>query len=366
MKLLSVVRRQLQAVTVFKAYPFTTFLKQAFLFPYDYYLRDGESTFPLNITLFLTLRCNAKCSMCNLRPLLNQNPGVELTFSEIKDLVTQVAPKKPGFILFGGEPFLRKDILDILALVKDHGMTCGIFTNGLPMKEESIKKMVRLGLDFVAFSLQGPEEIHNRIVGIPIAYDRLRRNVELFLKHRDKTGVLIHSTISADNAGYLEEMVTIAKELGVDAMRFGHPTFFTGGDIRANDRYWSRHFPGEDFRAISWLYTPGEEGREIAERIIALKKRRGDSVSFTPELDDQEVRVWYSDHFVSSRKCVFAWRGLFIYPNGDVCPCESFYYPMGNIREMTLEEIWNSEKYRHFRRQLKKGLFPGCARCCKL
>ncbi|GAG99570.1 unnamed protein product, partial [marine sediment metagenome] len=71
--------------------------------------------------------------------------------------------------------------------------------------------------------------------------------------------------------------------------------------------------------------------------------------------------------FKARRKCFFVWGTLFISPNGDVMPCQ-FYpdYKLGNIRDAKLKEIWNNEKYRKFRLELKKGLFPGCARCCKL
>ena len=55
-----------------------------------------------------------------------------------------------------------------------------------------------------------------------------------------------------------------------------------------------------------------------------------------------------------------------MFPNGDVFPCESINYKMGNIFEDDFREIWNNNKYVNFRNRLRKGLFPACARCCKL
>ena len=78
------------------------------------------------------------------------------------------------------------------------------------------------------------------------------------------------------------------------------------------------------------------------------------------------IKGWYSNNFKSKRDCYFVYRGAFIYPNGDVVPCESFRFTMGNINKESFMEIWNSEKYLKFRKVLKKGLLPGCARCCKL
>ena len=86
----------------------------------------------------------------------------------------------------------------------------------------------------------------------------------------------------------------------------------------------------------------------------------------TPDLSLKEIKNWYSSNFKSNRKCMFIYRGTFIYPNGDVVPCESIKYTMGNINQQPFKEIWNSKKYMKFRKVLKKGLLPACTRCCKL
>ena len=96
-----------------------------------------------------------------------------------------------------------------------------------------------------------------------------------------------------------------------------------------------------------------------------MRKYKG-RVHMTPDLKLDEVKNWYSNNFKSNRNCYFVYRGCFIYPNGDVVPCESFGFVMGNITKQKFMEIWNSKKYIKFRRNLRKGLYPGCARCCKL
>ncbi|MBC8500036.1 MAG: SPASM domain-containing protein [Candidatus Atribacteria bacterium] len=79
-----------------------------------------------------------------------------------------------------------------------------------------------------------------------------------------------------------------------------------------------------------------------------------------------ELKSWYSNNFNINRRCTFVWKSLFISPNGDIIPCQFFIYKLGNIKTDSLENIWNSERYRKLRLRLKKGLLPGCARCCKL
>jgi radical SAM protein with 4Fe4S-binding SPASM domain len=61
--------------------------------------------------------------------------------------------------------------------------------------------------------------------------------------------------------------------------------------------------------------------------------------------------------------CTAVWSVMHVGPHGDVFPCYS--YNMGNVREMTVQQIWNGERYRDFRRELKAaGVFPGCVGCC--
>jgi len=54
--------------------------------------------------------------------------------------------------------------------------------------------------------------------------------------------------------------------------------------------------------------------------------------------------------------------------NGDVSPCRDYHdYVVGNIRQSTLTELWNSEAYKKFRCSVTRdGLMPVCTRCCGL
>jgi radical SAM protein with 4Fe4S-binding SPASM domain len=49
-------------------------------------------------------------------------------------------------------------------------------------------------------------------------------------------------------------------------------------------------------------------------------------------------------------------------------PCRDYHdYIVGNVREHTISELWNSEAYRKFRASLHtEGLMPSCTRCCGL
>jgi len=363
---LKAIDKQLISIRKFNAYSYTQALKQIFLFPYDYFLRKGKSTMPLNIALFLTLRCNARCSMCNLKDILNKDKE-EFSLGQIENLLKQVADYKPSIILFGGEPLLRRDFAEILKMMKKYKLSCGIFTNGTLFNFLNIKEIVENEMNFVAFSMQGIGKTHDKIVGLKNAFDKMVNAIKEFQKYKKrKTKIIIHATISEDNLDELGKIVELGEKLKVDLIRFGHPTFFTKSDVEKNKKVMKILFPDEKIEEISYYYEPKEKWKKYYSKISEFMRKYKGRMKMTPDLSLKEIRGWYSNDFSSKRKCYFVYRGLFIYPNGDVIPCESFKFTMGNINEKPFKEIWNSDKYVKFRKNLKNGLYPACARCCKL
>jgi len=304
--------------------------------------------------------------MCNLKEILNEKGKIEPTLDDIDKFLLGFKRAKPSIILFGGEPFVRKDIVDIVALVKKRGFNCGIFTNGISLNKEIVNKLSKLKLDYIVFSVQGVGESHDKIVGVKGAYSLLLNNMNLFIKIKKNTKVVVHAMITEQNLNELADLARLCKAKGVDLIRFGHPTFFTSRDIKTNKDVCSKLFPGEEISEMSYTYNPDGKTEQYYNTIRNLKKEFGSGITFVPELSLPEVKNWYSSNFKTKAKCLFLWRGLFVYPNGDVYPCESLRYPIGNIYRQDFKDIWNSNRYTKLRRIIKKGLLPACARCCKL
>ncbi len=93
---------------------------------------------PYMIVWICTARCNLDCVHCYVK---NRFKGPELEGAEVSRFIEGVASLKPRFFsITGGEPFLRKDIVDILRACRDYGLTTSIVTNGLIMTEELASK----------------------------------------------------------------------------------------------------------------------------------------------------------------------------------------------------------------------------------
>ena len=367
-ELFGLIKRQFKNFLIFRAYSITSLFKELFLFPRDMLSNSGKSSSVLNIALFVTMRCNAKCAMCNITGVLNDRKMPDIPIEKIEKLLDEVKHYKPSIILFGGEPFVRPDIVDIVKAVKRRGLAVGMFTNGTLLNDEIVDALIKAKLDYIAFSLQGSKEVHDKVLSVPGAYEKMVGAIRLFTKEPNRhTKVVIHSTVCEYNATDLRNIVNLGEELGVDLVRFGHPTFYSAEEGAICTKALKDLFKDSaDIKAMSYIYDiKGKEGF-YEKNIKALKDEFGDKVSFTPELGEDELKSWYSANFKSNRRCLFVWRGLFIHPNGDAYPCESIAHKMGNVFEEGFSGVWNGPKYREFRKTLKKGLIPACARCCKL
>ena len=360
-------REQWRNIVYCRAFPPVRFLLHAARFFFDYRFRAGRASPPLSVSLMVTMRCDLSCAMCKLADKMNAGDR-DMPLSLIERIVDELAPARPLVMLSGGEPFLRADIIDIIRLLSRRGLECGIFTNGLSLTPARADELTAPGLKvrFLAFSVLGPPEVHDRITGRPGAFARLEGHLRYFLKKRGKTTCFLSSTVSEDNLNHLEEIVALGKRWGVDFVRLVHPCLISPRELEQSREFMARVFPGEEIREVNFLCALSGKEERFTRATGAMLKRHPRFVYFTPSLSAEEIPLWYAERFELRRKCYFCWNSGFIYPNGDVCPCESFYYRLGNVNEQPFLEIWNNERYRRFRSALKTMIFPGCARCCKL
>ncbi len=122
----------------------------------------------------------------------------------------------------------------------------------------------------------------------------------------------------------------------------------------------------------SWSGLPQVHGIETDKLLDIIRQVRkidtnDKEIKFVPNFADNEISAYYHDpNFLSkqySGKCLFPWKGMIIYPNGDMIACPN--YKVGNITNDTFDQIWNGQDYKRLRVNLKKrGAFPMCTKCC--
>jgi len=121
----------------------------------------------------VTRRCNLKCVHC-YSGSEDRDYGNELTFEEGKALIDDLAAFGAPVVLFsGGEPLIRRDILDLIRYAVERGRRAVLSTNGTLITGSLARKLHELGLSYVGISLDGLERVHDEFRGVSGTFARV-------------------------------------------------------------------------------------------------------------------------------------------------------------------------------------------------
>jgi len=344
-------------------YPLSVLLKEILVFPSDYFLRSGRSSSVRNLTVIVNNQCNFRCKWCFYKDELDRAATLDLAL--YNKLIDDVAKDRPAIVLSGGEPFANKNILEYVKKARQYKLHVSIFTNGVLLNPDTLEKLAELGLDYLCVSIIGPEPVHDKVTGTK-TFGKLKENLE-YLGKMDRKGMklIINVTLfkeMLDNFEYISDLVTKYK---VDAVRFQHLNFLRDEEFKSNDKVFADKF-NFNLQLHQNKDVPDLNNEDLARMCRFIEEMPGLRQE-APALSKNEMKEWYlGQKFRTDRRCIFPWRGAQIGADGFVYPCYKMYYPLGNLKEKPFYEIWNDERYVKFRNELKKSLFPGCARCCKL
>lgn len=349
-----------------------------------YLFLNGRGVFPESITLFLTSRCNLRCRMCGqwgdkgITKDRHTKGGEELTLDEYKVMLDDVSGFMPNITLFGGEPLLYKGCVELIRLCKLRKMHVCLITNGTLLKDYA-GKIVRYGLDELNISLDGPEEVHDKIRGVPgmfrkivMGLNEISNEKQRYKKRRPI--VNLEFTITRYNLDYMAEMQKVAGDLNADSLNFHHLIFIEEEMYKRHQKEFYTIFKSSS-DAWKGFLLEGIKDIDIdrlSRNIQEITSNRHDFlVNIYPNLTSDELETYYRcpekvPHGYKAR-CISPWIVAYIFPNGDVRPCLNFDFSPGNIKKNSFRDIWNNETYIRFRRVLKrKGIFPVCTRCTEL
>lgn len=356
--------------------------RRRFLSYLTYKLSRGYSAYPETISLFLTYRCNLRCKMCGQWGMVGSSKDYptemlreQLSIKEIEVLLNDVRSFRPNITLFGGEPFIYREWTDIVRMAKERGMRCNIITNGVLLGDNA-EKIVELGVDEIIFSLDGPKDIHDEMRSSEGTFDKAYSGFQRLKETKDRSGakkpiVNISSTVFEMNYHRLGEVVRIAEEMGATSITFHH-LIFTGKDTYTeHNRVFKECFSciSPDWAGFVRDDLPRIEPEKLLKKMVEIKSMKTSiDVSFYPNYTNEEIRRYYSnfEFWPASyrNRCISPWMVAYIFPDGSVRPCQSLNFSAGSLRESSFRDIWNSERYRNFRRVVKeRKAFPVCSRC---
>lgn len=203
------------------------------------YLRTLLLGGPNYMIFFVTGRCNLRCSFCfYLDEIENADKERELTVEEISKIAKR-SPTLYHITFTGGETFLRDDFDEIVKLFYRFSNTRSvtITTNGTypervgKMIEEIAKSCPNL-IVRVPLSMDGFEEVHDQIRGMPGIWKKVLRTYELLRVIADKYSnvkIDVTSVLQQSNLDNIEKLINFVNhEMRVE----NHAINFPRGAIK--------------------------------------------------------------------------------------------------------------------------------------
>ncbi|MBF0254167.1 MAG: TIGR04053 family radical SAM/SPASM domain-containing protein [Candidatus Omnitrophica bacterium] len=162
-----------------------------------------------------TRACDLACLHCRAEADSTRDPE-ELSTGEAKKLIRDVQSMgTPIFIISGGDPLKRPDLIELVRYSKESGLRTGTIPAVTPLLvPERIDELKSAGLDQIAFSLDAAD---------PAAHDAFRRTEGVFertiksVEYANRIGlnVQINSLVNVHNTESLEALITLVRRLKI-------------------------------------------------------------------------------------------------------------------------------------------------------
>ena len=315
-------------------------------------LDDILKRVPVSVVWEITLACDLACQHCGSRA--GRRRRNELSTAEALDLVDQIAELGARSVgLIGGEAYLRKDWLQIIAAIRAAGMECDLQTGGRNLTDERVGLAAAAGLNAVGISIDGIGATHDMLRGVVGSYERALAAMGHVRAHGLEVGV--NTQINAWTLPELRELMEIVIAAGCHNWQLAITTAMGN----AADRPDMLLQPWQMLDVLPLLAELAAEGRE---RGLFLQPASnigyfGPHESALRNVMNEEI------HF---HGCNAGDTVLGIEADGTIksCPGLPSPYAGGNIRDRRLRDIWeNAEPMAFNRRRTVEDLWGYCRGC---
>lgn len=316
-------------------------IKAAYTFP------QLKVPLPVNITISLLYSCNSRCLTCNVYEKKVKNFTVE----EYDKTFASIGRAPFWFTMSGGEPFLRKDLVDIckVAYERTKPAIINIPTNGslyniVPERAEQIIRNCPETAIIVNLSLDGIGEEHDKIRGFPGNWERAMKTY-LGLKELKKFPNFtlgIHTVISKFNVSKFPEIYEELIKLNPDS----YITEIAEERVELGTM-------GEDITPELSDYRPA-----IDYLINEMKNRKLSGLANMTRAFRLEYYELVKEYLKIKEQVIPCYAGIAsaqISPDGDVWPCCIRADSMGNLRDndYNFRKVWQNTAGKSIRRSIK-------------
>lgn len=299
----------------------------------------------------LTKRCNLACIHCYANSQRGSKDPDELTTEEIFNIIDQLAELSTNEIFFtGGEPLMRRDIVDILRYAFDSGIRVLISTNGMAITEHFLQKVQDIDFKLFQVSLDGPKMVHDSIRGRG-SFERAIRAIRLASSYI-KENVCVATVLSSINAHCIDESIELAYEAGAGV--FALMLLIPSG--RATDK----------------MNPSALQLKSSLKKVFAVYRKLSPNIRFAynttipPALYPKDLAK--AGIHTKCALCSFPYT-IAIEANGNVAPCDGFLgidgFEAGNIRKQKLKDMWEQSPSFQIVRAAEPQKLTGVCRICR-
>jgi radical SAM protein with 4Fe4S-binding SPASM domain len=324
---------------------------------------------PYVVSWNLTYRCNLACEHCYLdaggTPLVgteNFADRSELGTEECFKVIDEIAAFAPECltILTGGEPLLRRDILEIVQRAAERGLWVVVGTNGVRITENVARRLAEAGARGLSISLDALDpDRHDRFRKVRGAWRNTVEGAEIL----NRTGLpfIVQTTAGAHNLGELDAIADFAHEhlaAKVWNLYFLVPT--------GRGQFVSDITPAQYDEVLSSLYRIQRKydrrmlvNAKCAPHYIKTILESGSrQAPENPDAETSPIRTYSG----GAGGCPAGTHYMGIRPNGDVTPCPYLPVFAGSLRSASLADLWtSSELFTDIRRRTALG--GRCGEC---
>jgi len=168
------------------------------------------------IYFYITGGCNLKCRHCWITP---DSVKDDMTISEIKGVIEQAKEMGVRHIkITGGEPFLRKDIFEILHFIIEKGMEITIETNGTFIRDREAQELKELKVSHISVSMDSFEPgIHDDFRGLRGSFNMAVDGVKTLCRAGFRPQVI--ASIHKKNMHSVEKLTLFVESLGAGSLK---------------------------------------------------------------------------------------------------------------------------------------------------
>jgi len=339
---------------------------------------QGVAPPPKMVILQITGACNRTCRMCNQWGEAGGYHGIPvnqltLDLPVIEDVLDQVAPYRPYIQILGGEPPLHPQFGEVLDAIEKRGLFASLETNGTTL-DFWAERLVHGPVNTVNLSIDGPPDLHDLIRQGKGTYRLAVKGMEKIFRIRQEDGspfpyINIRLTVTEENYPHIAETVECFRDQPISQFTIQHLIYDHPPLLEENAALLRPIKPDhQEIQAGGNLNPPAIDGEVVWNQIESLT--RPGAFPFPVLPNPRYSRDYVIDYYRDADRlpepdliCRIPEEVLSISCQGEATICSHFY--VGKIKDARLEELWNGELSRRFRRLLmRRGSIPACKICC--